>query len=132
MNVAEQFRAWRDSRRRGEKIPLALWQRAVALCGQYSLETIATSLGVDLGRLEKRVAAKSRVDARSRPSEPCAPASLQGFVEVGTLDARYMEDCTIEAIDRNGRRVSVHLKGRGCAQASEIATHIVTLLWSNR
>jgi hypothetical protein len=125
-DVAEQFRAWRDGRRRGEKIPQALWQAAVALSDKYSPETIAAALTLDFGRLQNRVAASA---VGKRASDPSSSTILPEFVEVGTLGARHADECRIEAMDRSGTRVSIHLKGGGCAQASEVATRIATVLW---
>ena len=125
-DVAEQFDAWRDSRKRGEKIPQTLWQASVALSDRYSLETIASALTLDLGRLQKRVKASA---VRTRVSDLGSSANSSGFVEVGTLGAGYADECRIEAIDRSGAKVSMHLKGGGCTQASEIATRIATALW---
>ena len=129
MDVAEQFGTWRSSRKRGEKIPRGLWQAAVRLAGHYSLDEIAATLSLDFGRLEKRVEAVT--GARKRPGGSTAPVGYRGFVEVGTLGAGYPDGCTIEAVDRSGNKLSIHLKGSGCAQATEAAMRVATALWSN-
>ena len=68
LDVEEQFRSWRRDRKRGEKIPKELWQAAVELSEQYSLDELSGTLTLDYERLEKRVEAVS--DRQSRPGSP--------------------------------------------------------------
>ena len=51
LDVEEQFRLWRRNRKRGEKISKELWQAAVELAEQYSLDEISAVLGLDCERL---------------------------------------------------------------------------------
>ena len=128
MDVEEQFRTWRSSRKRGQKIPRGLWQAAIELAGQYSLDEIATTLELNHGRLEKRVEATAH--RQKRPSGTGAAAGHNRFVEVGAIGAGYPGECTVEAEDGDNKKLTVHLKGSECAQAVEIASYVAKELWS--
>jgi len=128
LDVEEQFRSWRRDRKRGEKIPIELWQSAVELTGQYSLDDISAALALDYGRLEKRVEAVSH--RQTCPSGDAAAASDRRFMEVGTLSTSYPDECTVEVEDGAGKKLKMHLRGDGCAQAFEIARCVANALWS--
>ena len=128
VEVEEQFRSWRGSRKRGQKIPGELWQAAVELTEQYSLDEIATTLGLSYGRLEKRVETATR---RQKGANGTGAASgHDGFVEVGTIGSDYRGECTVEAEDGGCKKLTVRLKGSGCAQAVEIVRCVAKELWS--
>jgi hypothetical protein len=128
MDVEEQFRSWRGSRKRGQKIPRGLWQSAVELAEQFSLDEIAATLALNYERLEKRVEATAR---REKNSSGTGAASGHGrFVEVAATGAGYLGECTVEAEDGACKKLTVHLKGSECAQAVEIATRVARELWS--
>ncbi len=118
MELEERLRSWRGSRKRGEKVPRELWQAAVALASRYSLDEIASTLALNRGRLEKQVKTSART-----PEGPRVSVSTrgQGFVEVGALSAGNLDECTVEAEDGAGRKLTVHLRGGGCRHAIEIA-----------
>lgn len=127
LDVEKQFRSWRRNRKRGEKIPIELWQAAVELAGQYSLDEISAALTLDCERLEKRV--ENASDKQSRPSGEAA-AGDRRFMEVGTLSTSYPDECTMEVEDGAGKKLKMHLRGDGCAQAFEIARCVANALWS--
>jgi len=118
MEVEEQLRSWRGSRKRGEKVPRELWRAAVELAGQYSLDEIASTLALNRGRLEKQVKVTARTQERPRASVSTAG---QGFVEVGTVSAGYLDECTVETEGDAGRKLTIYLRGGGCRHAIEIA-----------
>ena len=128
LDVEKQFRSWRRNRKRGEKIPIELWQAAVELAGQYSLDEISAALTLDCERLEKRV--ENASDRLPRPSGPTAATSHRGFMEVGTLSTSHPDECTVEVEDDAGKKLRMHFKGNGCAQAFELSRCITNALWS--
>jgi len=119
MNVEEQFRSWRGSRRRGEKIPRELWHAAVELADRHTLDEIASTLALNRERLEKQVRATART--QERPRTPVLEAGHGGFVEVEAPSAGYPDECTVESEDGSGRKLTMHLRGDGCRHALEIS-----------
>jgi hypothetical protein len=83
------FRGWRESRKRGARIPMALWAAAVALAERYGVERIAQQLRVDEQRLTKHV------------------QRAGGVVRTGKRDRQFLSCCR----DRHRRRC------RDCASA---------------
>jgi hypothetical protein len=121
-----RLRAWREGRRRGQRIPQELWQTAVELCEHFPLAEIAGRLALDYERLEKRVEARrGRGAVHGRGN---APIGGTGFVEVAKLGDGYPDACMIEAEDGSGGKLAVRLNGGACTQAAEI----VKALWSER
>lgn len=118
--------AWRENRRRGQRIPQELWQTAVELSEHLSLTEIAGTLALDYERLEKRVEAGRGRGVVAKRAD--APMGRNGFVEVARLGDEYPDACTIEADDGRGGKVAVRLNGGACAEAAEI----VKVLWSGR
>ncbi len=53
--VKDQFKRWRESRVRGERIPAYLWSAAQSLLTEYDVEYVAESLNLDVDRLKKRL-----------------------------------------------------------------------------
>lgn len=127
-HVEKRFCVWRRNRKRGEKIPIALWQAAVELAEQYSLDEISAALALDRERLEKRVEAASC--GQSRSIGEAAAAGHRRFMEVGTLSTSYPDECTVEVEDGTGKKFRMHLRGNRCAQALEIARCVSNALWS--
>ena len=124
-DVEEQFRSWRKNRKHGGKIPLELWQAAVDLAKQYSLDEISTALSLDYGRLEKRVEAASHSQSRSSGES----AGRSRFMDAGTLRASSPGECAVEVEDGAGKKFRMHLRGDGCTQALEIARYVTNALW---
>ena len=112
-----RFGAWREGRRRGQKIPKELWQAAVDLVGRYSPEQVADRLKLNNRRLEKHLEARHGGGVEEQRSQG---TRATGFVEVGRLGDGYADECTIEAEERSGWRLVVRLNGGACAQATEI------------
>lgn len=116
--VARQFSLWRAERKRGERIPSRLWKAVISLSERHSLEEISSTLPLDYRRLEKRVGAE-----QSRKNKRSGNGAIGDarFVEVGPLSGGCADECTVEAEDSAGRKLTMHLKGAGCAHAVEIA-----------
>ena len=125
-DMERRLGAWRESRRRGQRIPRELWQTAVELSEHFSLAELADRLALNYERLEKRVeAGRAQRPVQERQT---APVPGTGFVEVARLGDGCPEACTIEADDGSGMKLSVRLNGGACARAAEI----VQALWSER
>jgi hypothetical protein len=79
--TARQIAAWRATKRGGEPMPKALWDKAVELSRAYGLGVTARGLHIDYGKLQKM--------AGKRPRRPLSPGSCagSGFVDLGTVGA---------------------------------------------
>lgn len=120
-----RFRAWRENRRRGQRIPPELWRMAVGLVGRYSLRQVAERLAVNEARLSRLCEA----DGVRRPERQVEAAGETAvFVEMGRLGHGPADGCIIEAADGRGGNLTIRLNGGACAQAAEL----VKALWKER
>jgi hypothetical protein len=98
--LEQRFAAWRQTRKRGERIPPALWKSAAKLAADYGLSRIATRLKLDYYALKKHVDRQSTDDAATAAFVALPPASM-------TLAS----ECLIELEDGQGASLRVRLKG---------------------
>src|SRR5215471_15458196 len=66
-----RFRAWRQRRQGGRRIPQPLWDLAVHLVSQHGISRTATALGLDYYSL------KQRVEAAGQPPPSRCPAFVE-------------------------------------------------------
>jgi hypothetical protein len=71
--VQKQFDWWRANRQKRGAVPESLWEAALSLYPTYPLSRISTALGLDYGRLKRRVD-----EQRRDPAEP-----MPMFVDLG-------------------------------------------------
>ena len=97
--LAQRFKAWRSSRRRGERVPEELWQAAVELARRQGLSATAAMLKLSYYDLKSRLAAggPSRSDG----------SGAAVFVEVPAiaLPPRGEECGTVELVQAGGARL---------------------------
>ena len=116
-DVQSQFERWRQSRKRGARIPEALWRAAAEAAGEHGVSKTAQILGLDYYRLKKRLESPHEV------SESEATAGRE-FLEIPLFASS--PDCVLEMTDAQGARLRVELRGSA-------ATHceiLVQALWS--
>lgn len=134
-DVAGQFQHWRQSRVRGERIPLALWDEAVQMCNEHTPQRVAGVLRVALAGLMQRV-------ERAGESAAQDPGLDTEFVEIimstpsalmpdtaasrlepaptpepltGTPTPIPAHECVLELENVHGAKMRVQLNGAGLA-----------------
>ncbi len=147
-DVAKQFKDWRQSRVRGERIPAALWGEAMRLCPKHSPQRVAgvlrialASLMQRLGRSGDRGAARPGLDTefveiimstpsaampspgasrleRAHPPEPPGGAATLGSAH----------ECLLELENMHGAKMRVQLNGAGLASLGALCSSF----WSAR
>ena len=98
--LAEQFRIWRATRQRGERIPKELWEAAIGLARIHGLNPIGAALKLNYNDLHRRFSG----GFKQRPSAPA-------FVELAALSptlirGRY-EGATVELAQVSGSRLTL-------------------------
>ncbi len=119
--VNTEFRNWRNSRKRGTKIPQRLWQAAAGLSEQHSIGKIAVTLGLDYTKLKQQITSMLSFQTRRVAEEFIPGRAGSGFIEVDMAAGGSTGECTIEAEDGIGRKLRMHLRGSSFAEAVEIA-----------
>ena len=101
--VREQFRSWREKRKKGTRIPAALWQAAVSLHPRYSLYQISRSLRLDYADLRDRIEG-------CKGSSKSLKAKDYRFMEVRSEAFGNISECRLRAEEPGGRKVELELK----------------------
>jgi len=105
-----RFRAWRERRSVGERIPQALWALAVRLTKAHGVSRTATALGLDYYSLKERAA------SIASPPQSSGPA----FVEF-TAPVMVAKQCQVELDNGSGATMRVQLVGYDAADIEALA-----------
>ncbi|MCP4203110.1 MAG: hypothetical protein GY769_14405 [bacterium] len=119
-DVRGQFERWRQSRKRGTRIPEVLWRAAASAGREHGVSKTAQALRLDYYALKKRVA--------SGPEERSAvePLSEIKFLEIPLGAPSGRPECILEFEDGQGARLRVELQGSALAELETVAR----ALWS--
>jgi hypothetical protein len=109
--VRSRFEQWRQTRQGRARIPDELWSAAAALARRDGVNTTATALRLDGGKLKRRMAA-----AAVRPRKAAPPA----FVEFVTSGADGAPEYTIELEGRNGK-LRIHCRRATAADLANLS-----------
>lgn len=101
--VEQRFKRWRESRKRGERIPEALWAAATGMARQHGLHRIAQELRVNYHGLKKRLEC---ADSPARAS-----GAEARFVELLVPRSAGMCECIVELENARGAKMRIQLKG---------------------
>ena len=113
--VRQRFEGWRAKRKRGTRIPAALWTDAVNLCADHSLTGVCSALHLDYNVLKKRL--QSAHPARFSQSEASCSQSAASCPQSPTPSDFISVDLSaplpefIMDMERSGERMRVHVKG---------------------
>ena len=116
-DVRSQFDRWRQSRKRGTRIPETLWQAAVEAAGECGVSKTTQALGLDYYGLKKRVESPDAITESE-------PAAGREFLEIPLFASAA--DCVLEMVDAEGTRLRVELRGSAAAHCQTLAQ----VLWS--
>ncbi len=119
-DVRRQFERWRRSRKRGTRIPEALWRAAAEAGREHGVSKTAQALRLDYYALKKRV--------ESSPAKRSAgePSSEIKFLEIPLGGPLGRPECVLEFEDGQGARLRVELQGAALAELETVAR----ALWS--
>lgn len=115
--VQSQFERWRQSRKRGTRIPETLWRAAVEAAGKRGVSKTAQTLGLDYYALKKRLESPLKVSESE-------PAAGREFLEIPLFASA--PDCVLEMEGAQGARLRVELRGSATAHCETLAQ----VLWS--
>ena len=93
--VQELCAVWRNQKGRRDPIPPALWESAIHLVEQYSVNTIAKHLKLNYNELKMR--------SGGYPTRPVRKKRSPAFIELATLST---VECTIE-MEKPGKKMYV-------------------------
>jgi hypothetical protein len=97
--VQELFAVWRSQKGRRDPIPPDLWESAVHLVTQYSINAIVKRLKLNYKELKIR--------AGGYPVTPVHKKRPPAFIELGTV---HTVECTIE-MEKPGKKMKMCVRG---------------------
>ena len=116
-DAQSRFKRWRKSRKRGTRIPEALWRSAVEVAQEHGVSKTAQALVLDYYGLKKRLESTPGVSESE-------PAARREFLEIPLFASA--PDCVLEMADAQGARLRVELRGSALAHCEALAQ----ALWS--
>jgi hypothetical protein len=105
-----RFRAWREHRKLGCRIPQSLWAMAIRLAESHGVSRTSMALGLDYYSLKKRA------EGASAPPQPSGPA----FLEL-TPPALVAKQCRLELDNGSGATMRVQLVGYDVADLEALS-----------
>lgn len=141
--LVEGFRRWRESRRRGERIPLSLWDEAVQMCQEHALKRVAHRLRVAPASLMRHLERGERIAPKrsalvtefvevfmsstpgptaeaSMPEVPVMPEPRTEFTAAPIASPTH--ECVVEMENGQGVKIRVQLNGLGLAQLATLCS----------
>ena len=104
-----RFRAWREQRKPGVRIPQPLWTMAIRLAKAHGVSRTSAALGLDYYSLKKRAEAAA-------PPRSSGPA----FLEL-TPPALVARQCQLEFDNGSGATMRVQLVGYDAADVEALS-----------
>jgi hypothetical protein len=130
-DVARKFRQWRESRVRGERIPVTLWGEAVQMCQAHAPQRVAGVLRVGLTGLMRRLE-RASAGAAARPGhdtefvEVIMSTTLGGMSDPSAsrreLTPTPAHECVLELENAHGAKMRVQLNGQGLASLGALCS----------
>lgn len=102
--VREQFEAWRQSREKRSAIPGSLWQAAIHLCQDHSINKVSKTLRLNYAILKQRIHVNGSKHLLPRIAPPT-------FIELDVSAPKPTSECIVEMEDKGGTRMKMYFKG---------------------
>lgn len=102
--VQQRFESWRQRRKKRTRIPQTLWQAAVSLSEEYSINHLSKTLRVNYTALKKKV-----VTVQTSKKETSGISSSP-FIEL-PVPAAPLTESTIEMIKSDGSVMRIQVTG---------------------
>jgi len=105
--LSRQIEQWRSTRPHRMPMPEPLWALAANLAARYSVAQVSRFLRLDYYSLKERVQPEERHPTTVSESRSRGPT----FIELPSLTAPAVSECSIELEHPRGQRMRIHVKG---------------------
>src|SRR5262245_39461188 len=113
--VKEQYSIWRKNRKSQEAIPKDLWEAAVELSPEYSVNVIAKTLSLSYIRL------KESIKTRAKEKKANEIESEITFVQLKPVQPKIGTSCEIEIQNRLGCKMKIRFEGETGLNVMELS-----------
>ena len=96
--LRRRFKDWRQSGRKGRKIPEEMWREAAELASEHGVNRVARSLGLDYNGLKQRMNEGLRTKAKLLPN-----VRGPNFIELSVDTVARIPECVMEFQGRQGK-----------------------------
>jgi transposase-like protein len=115
--------AWRNDPKKSRRFPPELWQAAVNLSKEYSINQISKALRLGYTHLKKCVMAHGKENLPTIKTQPDMK-----IIELGVEPSSSTPECIVEMEDGNGAKMKIHLRGKTDPDLCELGRGF----WSKR
>jgi hypothetical protein len=105
--LAVRFEAWRNDPKKSRRIPQELWQAAVDISKEYSINHVSKVLRMSYTDLNKQINAESKENLPIIKTQP-----RMKFIELGLEKPSSIPECTVEMEDGSDAIMRIHLHVR--------------------
>ena len=95
--LRRRFEDWRQSGRKGRKIPEEMWREAAELASEHGVNRVARSLGLDYNGV------KQRMDEGLGEAKLLPPVRGPNFIELSVDTVVRIPECVMEFQGRQGK-----------------------------
>jgi len=125
-DLEQRFKRWRESRKRGDRIPTQLWEAAAEMAREHGVPRIANRLRLNAVFLNRRMeGAASQAPASNADKVDTEFVELFAAPPLAAA-AAVMRECVIELENERGAKMRVELNGAGLAGLA----HLCRGFWS--
>ncbi len=112
-----RFASWRDTGRKGRRIPEDLWQAATLAARELGVNPVSRAIGLDYMRLKRRVTGNNGVGPQTKTSPTTAEPT---FVELAMDTVTRIAECVVEFEGARGK-FTLRLAGHNPADVVALA-----------
>lgn len=105
--LSRQIEQWRSTRPHRTPMPEPLWTVAANLAARYGVAPVSRFLRLDYYSLKERIQPQERHPITVSESRSSGPT----FIELPSLTAPTVSECSIELEHPRGQRMRIHVKG---------------------
>jgi hypothetical protein len=114
--LSSQIEQWRGTRPHRMPMPEPLWTLAGNLAARYGVAPVSRFLRLDYYSLKERAQPEERHPTTASESRSTGPT----FIELPSLTAPAVSECSIELEHPRGQRMRIHVKGAALPDLAEL------------
>ena len=120
-DLEQRFKRWRESRKRGDRIPTQLWEAAADLAREHGVPRIANRLRLNAVFLNRRMEGAAS-QAPASKADKVDTEFVELFAAPASAATIVVRECVIELENARGVKMRVELNGQGLAGLAHLCS----------